>query len=206
MEPGCARERRGRTLLSPGGAPMRVSLVVPAILAAGSIPLPDHAAETGAAVIVEYVLPRPENFPHDPAVAADGTVWYTDQRNSYIGHLDPATGKVTDYATPTPGSGPHGIVVAPDGGVWYTGNAKGNIGRLDPATGAIKEFLLPSEVRDPHTPLFHAGRLWFTVQGANLYARLDPATGAVAVFHMPTGHSLPYGFVAAPDGSLFIAE
>jgi virginiamycin B lyase len=65
---------------------------------------------------------------------------------------------------------------------------------------------LPPEVRDPHTPLFHAGKLWFTVQGANLYARLDPKTGAVDVYHMPTGHSLPYGFVVAPDGSLFIAE
>src|SRR4051812_47020925 len=39
--------------------------------------------------IIEYVIPRPGNFPHDPAVAADGTVWYTDQRNSFIGHLDP---------------------------------------------------------------------------------------------------------------------
>ncbi len=41
--------------------------------------------------IVEYVIPRPGNFPHDPAVAADGSVWYTDQHNSYIGRLDPAT-------------------------------------------------------------------------------------------------------------------
>src|SRR5260370_17868216 len=65
--------------------------------------------------VVEYPLPRAKAFPHDPAVGADGIVWYTDQANSYIGRLDPATGKVTDYATPTPTSGPHGIVVAPDG-------------------------------------------------------------------------------------------
>ena len=105
--------------------------------------------------IVEYPLPRAKAFPHDPAVGADGIVWYTDQANSYIGRLDPATGKVTDYATPTPASGPHGIVVAPDGGVWYTGNFTARLGRLDPATGVIKEYPLPSEARDPHTPLFH---------------------------------------------------
>src|SRR5439155_123079 len=120
-------------------------------------------------VITEYPLPRPKAFPHDPAVGADGIVWYTDQANSYIGRLDPATGKVTDYATPTPSSGPHGIVVAPDGGVWYTGNFTARLGRLDPATGAIKEYPLPSEARDPHTPLFHQGKVWFTVQGANPY-------------------------------------
>src|SRR2546430_4945144 len=92
-----------------------------------------------AVSVVEYALPRPKAFPHDPAVGADGIVWYTDQANSYIGRLDPATGKVTDYATPTPLSGPHGIVVAPDGGVWYTGNFTSRLGRLDPATGTRSE-------------------------------------------------------------------
>src|SRR5262245_37905879 len=88
-----------------------------------------------ASSIVEYPLPRPRVFPHDPAVDRDGIVWYTDQSNSYIGRLDPKSGAVTDYATPTPKSGPHGIVVAPapDGGVWYTGNFVGRLGRLDPA-------------------------------------------------------------------------
>src|SRR5207244_3089771 len=102
--------------------------------------------------VIEYPLPRAKAFPHDPAVGADGIVWYTDQANSYIGRLDPATSTVTDYATPTRMSGPHGIVVAPDGGVWYTANFVGRLGRLDPATGAIKEFPLPAEARDPDTP------------------------------------------------------
>src|SRR5207244_5247495 len=102
-----------------------------------------------ALTVVEYPLPRPKAFPHDPAVGRDGIVWYTDQANSYIGRLDPETGKVTDYPTPTAVSGPHGIIVAPDGAVWYTANFKGRLGRLDPATGAIKEYLLPAEARDP---------------------------------------------------------
>src|SRR5256714_12196229 len=102
--------------------------------------------------VVESRLPRPRAFPHAPAVGADGIVWSTDQANSYIGRLDPATGKVTDYATPTPLSGPHGIVVAPDGGVWYTGNFTSRLGRLDPATGAIQEFPPPAGGRHPDTP------------------------------------------------------
>jgi len=83
---------------------MRRSLSVLALAAiAGAAGPPDRAAPPQ---IVEYPLPRPDNFPHDPAVAKDGSVWFTDQSNSYIGHLDPATGKVVDYPTPTPRSGP----------------------------------------------------------------------------------------------------
>src|SRR2546430_10084842 len=98
------------------------------------------------AAIVEYPLPRPKAFPHDPAVGADGIVWYTDQANSYIGRLDPATGKVTDYATPTPTSGPHGIVVAPDGGVWYTGNFTARLGRLDRSEEHTSELQSQSNI------------------------------------------------------------
>src|SRR3954464_1212951 len=103
--------------------------------------------------VVEYQIPRAQAFPHDPAVGKDGIVWYTDQANSFIGRLDPSTGKITDYPTPTPRSGPHGIVVASDGSVWYTAQAIGKLGRLDPRTGKIEEYSVPSEARDPHTPL-----------------------------------------------------
>ncbi|HET6689384.1 MAG TPA: hypothetical protein VFG74_00830, partial [Miltoncostaeaceae bacterium] len=112
--------------------------------------------------IVEYVIPRPGNFPHDPAVAADGSVWYTDQRNSYIGRLDPGTGKIVDYPTPTPASGPHGITVAPDGQIWYTGQGAGVLGRVDPGSGRITEFPLPEATPNPHTPVYHRGRVWYT--------------------------------------------
>src|SRR5260370_32825238 len=132
--------------------------------------------------VVEYKLSRPKAFPHDPAVGADGIVWYTDQANSYIGRLDPATGTVTDYPTPTRASGPHGIIVAPDGGVWYTANFQARLGRLDPATGAITEYPRPAAARDPHTPLYHAGKIWCPAQGANLYVALDPASGAVQLY------------------------
>ena len=70
----------------------------------GWLPARDAAARQRLApghAVVEYRLPRPGAFPHDPAVAPDGSVWYTDQANSFIGRLDPATGKVSDWPTPT---------------------------------------------------------------------------------------------------------
>jgi virginiamycin B lyase len=155
--------------------------------------------------VVEYPLPREGAFPHDPAVGRNGVVWYTDQSNSFIGRLDPATGAVADYPTPTPSSGPHGIVVAPDGAVWYTANFKGRIGRLSPANGAITEYALPRKARDPHTLVYHEGKIWFTAQGANLYGSLDPVTGQTQIFPVLIPDAKPYGLVAAPDGMLWMA-
>src|SRR5438445_6225298 len=156
-------------------------------------------------VVVEYQIPRDRAFPHDPAVGRDGIVWYTDQQNSFIGRLDPATGKITDYPTPTPASGPHGIVVAPDGAVWYTAQRIAKLGRLDPRTGHIEEFSLPAAARDPHTPLIRKGMVWFTVQQSGVYGRFDPRTREAKVWTVPTSGALPYGMVNAPDGSIWVA-
>lgn len=153
--------------------------------------------------IEEFTLPRPDVFPHDPAVGRDGIVWYTDQANSYIGRLDPTTGAVTDFATPTPRSGPHGITVAPDGSIWYTANRVGRLGRLDPATGRITEY--PVGGRDPHTLVFNKGLVWFTVQRGNQYGKLDPATGRTQVWSVKTPHALPYGIVPTAQGDLWVA-
>src|ERR1700694_5387698 len=170
------------------------------ILALGLI-----AAVASPLAVVEYQIPRAQAFPHDPAVGADGIVWYTDQSNSFIGRLDPATGKITDYPTPTPASGPHGIVVAPDGGVWYTAQRIAKLGRLDPKTGHIEEYALPAAARDPHTPLIRKGIVWFTVQQSNVYVLFNPRTHESKVWTVPTNRALPYGMVNAPDGSIWVA-
>ncbi|GAC1416127.1 MAG: hypothetical protein NVSMB53_15000 [Gemmatimonadaceae bacterium] len=174
-----------------------LSIVIPALGLVG--------AAVSPLAIVEYKLPREGAFPHDPAVGREGMVWYTDQQNSFIGRLDPATGTITDYPTPTPGSGPHGIVVAPDGSVWYTANRIGKLGRLDSRTGHIDEYALPAEARDPHTPLIHKGFVWFTVQQGDMYGRFDPLTHAAKVWTVPIDRALPYGMVNAPDGSIWVA-
>ena len=173
-------------------------------LAPTSVAPPEgRRADLASPGVVEYRLPRPGAFPHDPAVAADGTVWYTDQANSFIGRLDPATGRVTDWPTPTPKSGPHGLLVAPDGAVWYTANYAGRIGRLDPATGRIHEYVLPPEAKDPHTPVLRGDMLWFTAQRSNLIGRLNTRTGEVKLFPLATPHALPYGIVPTADGRGF---
>jgi virginiamycin B lyase len=207
------RERGDPTAVHGGSAFVFASLLVALAACGGGSPDADAAraeaepvavGPAGSPAVVEYAIPRANAFPHDPAVGADGMVWYTDQRNSFIGRLDPETGAFQDWPTPTRASGPHGITVAPDGGVWYTGNAAGNLGRLDPATGEIREF--PTRgARDPHTLIVHRGAVWFTVQQGNAVGRLDPASGDVEVWPVEPDGARPYGIVPAPDGTLWVA-
>ncbi len=157
----------------------------------------------------EWMTPSDPPYPHDPAYnPADGSVWYTGQRASVIGRLDPASGTFKEWKLPTPNSGPHGLTADKDGNVWYTGNAAGLIGKVNPSTGEITEYKMPDPAaRDPHTPIFGAdGKLYFTVQGGNFVGRLDPATGEIVLKASPTPNSRPYGIVVASTGHLFFDE
>ena len=42
--------------------------------------------------IKEYDVPTAKSRPHDPALAPDGSLWYTGQAANKLGRLDPSTG------------------------------------------------------------------------------------------------------------------
>ena len=76
-----ARPRRRRTItLGCAGAAL---VALAAFMAA-----PDAVEVT----FKEWQTPSTPPYPHDPEVAPDGSVWYTAQRASALGRLDPATG------------------------------------------------------------------------------------------------------------------
>jgi hypothetical protein len=143
-----------------------------------------------AFTVREYLLPHKDAYAHDPAVAADGGVYFADQQGHYIGHLDPETGKVTEYPTPAAKSGPHGIIVAPDGGVWYNRECDRQHRKTRPQDredhrvqdGRARH---PDRAWDPHTPLWMNGMLWFTAQNSNKYGTLNPETGEVTIHDVP---------------------
>src|SRR5438552_7009765 len=98
------------------------------------------AAVTTAAPTVsikEWDVPTPGSRPHDPAVAPDGSLWYTGQAANKLGRLDPVSGKFKEFPLKTPSSGPHGLAADADGNIWFTAISKGYIGKLDPRGGAV---------------------------------------------------------------------
>lgn len=160
--------------------------------------------------IREYDVPTAKARPHDPAVAPDGSLWYTGQNANNLGRLDPKTGQIKEFALKTPNSGPHGLVADKDGNIWFTGNSAAHIGKLDPKTGTVTEYPMPDPAaRDPHTPIFDRnGVLFFTVQQGNFIGKLDPTKNpksAVTLHKMPDANVRPYGIVIGEDGSPYFA-
>jgi virginiamycin B lyase len=162
----------------------------------------------GLVTIQEWSLPPTEIFPHDPAVAPNGSLWYTAMGSNTLGRLDPKSGDFRSYPLKTPDSGPHGLVADRDGAIWFTANYRGYIGRLDPTSGKVEEFPLPdAAARDPHTPVFDSGGiLWFTVQQGNFVGRLDPVSGKIVLKRPPTKDARPYGIAVNRHGIPFFCE
>jgi len=153
-----------------------------------------------------YELPRGGGYPHDVAVSADGTVWYTAQRDGKLGRLDPTTGKI-DLVPLGDGAAPHGVIVGPDGAPWVTEGGTNAIVRVDARTREVKRWPLPPSRKwaNLNTATFDKrGRIWFTGQ-SGVYGRLDPATGDMTVWDAPRGRG-PYGITTTPDGAVYYAS
>lgn len=160
--------------------------------------------------IREFDVPTAQARPHDPALAPDGSLWFTGQNANILGRLDPKTGQIKEFPLKTPKSGPHGLVADKDGNIWYTGNSAAHIGKLDPKTGIVTEYPMPDPAaRDPHTPIFDRnGILFFTVQQGNFIGKLDTKKepkAAVTLRKMPEPNVRPYGIIIGDDGQPYFA-
>ena len=78
------------------------------------------SVETLNVKIMEYEVPTPNSRPHDPAVASDGSLWYTGQAANKLGRVNPKSGEFKEYPLKTPNSGPHGLVADREGAIWFT--------------------------------------------------------------------------------------
>ncbi|MGH9177699.1 MAG: virginiamycin B lyase family protein [Acidimicrobiales bacterium] len=165
------------------------------------------AATTAAPAPAVQEFPVPAGSgPHDVAVAADGTVWYTAQGSGELGRLDPRTGQVTEIALGR-GARPHGVVLDGDGVPWITDSGLNAIVRVDPASGAVRSYPLPADRAGANlnTAAFdERGTLWFTGQ-SGIFGRLFLPTGIMEVFDAPGGRG-PYGITVTPDGEIFYAS
>jgi virginiamycin B lyase len=161
-------------------------------------------------VITEYELPRLEVSTHDTSGDAQGRVWYSTHRSSYVGRLDPANGHIDEFHIPLPqeGSlpGTHWIHVDPKGIVWGSENWAHNIWRLDPATRDFKR--IPWKVQEPpnspavgNMALDPDGFIWHTREGAVFKA--GSLTGEKLESFKTKKFASTYGSAMSPDGRYF---
>jgi virginiamycin B lyase len=143
-------------------------------------------------IVTEYELPRPDiTQPHDVVLDREGTVWYSDFGDLFLGELDPKTGKVTEYALPNnkPGApvGSLDLELDADGNPWVAMMYQAAVAKLDKKTGKVTAYAMPAEFDSPRIQIGMIdprnsrvdGKIWFSEGGSRTFYRLDPATGKV---------------------------
>jgi streptogramin lyase len=166
------------------------------------------AAPAGATTITE--LPELANAPHPQGIAAglDGNVWFTENRNSKVGRVNPATRKIDEFSDGvTPNSQPSEITLGESGHLWFTEEVGSRIGRI--VTGddkpTIKEF---QGAGQPEGIVFGPdGLLWFTEFGGNKIGTMT-VNGTLfrEFFTGLTGSPAPLGITTGPDGNMWFTE
>jgi streptogramin lyase len=176
----------------------------------GFIALPRPQGRATRVIITEYELPRLETATHDVSGDANGNIWYSTHRSSYVGRLDPRTGKVTEFHVPPvqPGAlpGTHWIHVDNNGIVWGSENWAHNIWRLDPKTGDFRR--IPWHVKEPlNTPM--GGNYALDPEGFIWKARnhkvskVDALTGKEVLGIITQKFPGTYGSAISHDGRYF---
>jgi len=176
----------------------------------GFITLPRPQGRATRVIITEYELPRLETATHDVSGDADGNIWYSTHRSSFVGKLDPRTGKVTEFHVPPvqPGAlpGTHWIHVDKDGIVWGSENWAHNIWRLDPKTGEFKR--IPWHVKEAlNSPmggnyaLDPDGYIW-KVRNYKV-SKVEALTGKEVLGIITTKFPGTYGSAMSHDGRYF---
>ena len=149
-------------------------------------------------VITEYDLPRATIEPHDVIVDGDGTVWFSNFGEQFLGKLAPETGKVTEYPIAMLKQGfPTGALdleTAPDGRLWIGLMYQAGLARFDKAKGTFDLYSLPKDWQADGTQLSmvspsHSdvdGEVWTKDVETNNVIRLDVKTGQFEKFGQAT--------------------
>ena len=137
-------------------------------------PFPRPFGSATRVVITEYELPWQAAVVHDVTGDAEGNIWFTINRNPFIGKLDPKTGKVQSYRIPSfdgihPGA--HWLRVDKQGMVWYSDTWSRSLGRLDPRTEKVSWAFTGLHGNVALSP---DGSIWRTDEGK--IKKYDPKT------------------------------
>ena len=185
--------------------------------------LPRPKGRATRVVITEYDLPRKLAEPHDVVVDSDGTAWYSDFGEQFIGKVDPKTGKVTEYPIPVLKKGfPTGTLdlqLDKDENLWVSLMYQGGIAKFDRKSEKFQIWPIPKEWQGDHTqqsmvsPTYsHVdGKVWTNNQDTHAIYRLDLATGKyenLGEFEIPGANRTisAYGIPADQENNLYLLE
>jgi len=151
--------------------------------------LPRLKGKSTQVVITEYDLPNQYIQPHDVILDQNGTVWYSDFGQQFLGKMDAKTGKVTQYPIPVlkPGysTGTLDLEADKNGSIWVGVMYQANIAKFDPKTEKFQQWSVPKEWQTDGAQTGHLavgathvdGKVWIKNSDETNIYRLDVATG-----------------------------
>jgi len=185
--------------------------------------LPRPKGKATGTIITEYDLPRKLAMPHDVVVDSDGTAWYSDFGEQFIGKIDPKTGKVTDFPIPELKKGwPLGTLdlqLDKDENLWVSLMYQGGIAKFDRKTEKFQIYPVPKEWQGNHTQQSMVspsnshvdGKVWTNNQDTHSIYRLDITTGQyenLGEFKIPGADRTlnAYGIPSDSQNNLYLLE
>jgi virginiamycin B lyase len=185
--------------------------------------LPRPKGKATSTIITEYDLPRKLAMPHDVVVDSDGTAWYSDFGEQFIGKIDPKTGKVTDFPIPELKKGwPLGTLdlqLDKDENLWVSLMYQGGIAKFDRKTEKFQIYPVPKEWQGNHTQQSMVspsnshvdGKVWTNNQDTHSIYRLDITTGQyenLGEFKIPGADRTlnAYGIPSDSQNNLYLLE
>jgi virginiamycin B lyase len=185
--------------------------------------LPRPKGKATRTIITEYDLPRKLAMPHDVVVDSQGSVWYSDFGEQFIGKLDPATGKVAEYPIPVLKKGfPLGTLdlqLDKEENVWVSLMYQGGIAKFDRKAEKFQVYPVPKEWQGDHTQQSMVspsnshvdGKVWTNNQDTHAIYRLDLATGQyenLGEFQIPGANRSinAYGIPSDSQNNLYLLE
>jgi virginiamycin B lyase len=154
------------------------------------------------AKVTEYSIPGVSQASnHSTRLAADGSVWFTEQAQNVIGRLDPATGEISTYTDNVPGRR-HTMVFDSKGAVYSTGEP---LSKFDPKTRQFTNY--------PEVPTAYGlapdskDNIWFSeFKQDGKIGKIDAATGKITKYALPTANAYPRRIHFDANGVLWVCE
>ena len=174
--------------------------------------LPRLTGKSTHVIITEYDLPNPLIQPHDVMLDRQGTVWYSDFGQMFLGKMDAKTGKVTQYPIPETKKGyPVGTLnleFDKDDNPWVGVMYQSAIAKFDKKTETFKTWSTPKDWDTSAGQLGHLAlegtpadnKVWIkNSDGGNIY-RLDLGTNQMENFGLLQGpaHRQAHRYVRPP--------
>ncbi len=144
--------------------------------------------------------------PYGITVGRDGIVYYASLAGSYLGRVDPRTGRATVLQPPTRGQGARRAWADSTGRIWVSEWNAGRVAVYDPESKRWREWRLPGASPQAYAVYVDDRDIvWLTDFGANAIVRFDPATRRFRTIRLPSRDAAVRQLLGRP-GELWGAE